>query len=179
MSVSNDGLRRTFSALAHLRLSPGPSADGRSRIAAGLAAGITEAVTVVTTMEVLKVRLQGQKSKAGDAPKYRNAAHAAYLIARDEGPRALTKGMTLTALRQATNVSGNSDLLHVKDNHLTILAVNLTTYTKLNHVLHDWQPMYKDQELPGFQTALCGLIAGAAGPMSNAPVDTLSRFNLS
>ena len=66
---------------------PGPSADGRSRIAAGLAAGITEAVTVVTIMEVLKVRLQGQKSKAGDALKYRNAAHAAYLIARDEGPR--------------------------------------------------------------------------------------------
>lgn len=87
-----------------------PSADRRSRHAAGLAAGITEAVTVGTPTEVLKVRLQGQKSgnqKAGDGPKYRNVAHAAYLIAKDEGPRALFKGMSLTALRQATNVSGN------------------------------------------------------------------------
>ena len=77
---------------------------------AGLAAGITEAVTVVTTMEVLKVRLQGQNGSnsgtAGHVPKYRNAAHAAYLIAREEGPQALFKGMSLTALRQATNVSG-------------------------------------------------------------------------
>ena len=61
-------------------------------------------------MDVLKVRLQGQSvsngGKAGHVPKYRNAAHAAYLIARDEGPQALFKGMSLTALRQATNVSG-------------------------------------------------------------------------
>ena len=70
-------------------------------------------------MEVLKVRLQGQSSnnnrKASHVPKYRNAAHAAYLIARDEGPRALFKGMSLTALRQATNVSGNFRLLCAKD----------------------------------------------------------------
>ena len=130
-------------------------------------------------MEVLKVRLQGQKNKAGDAPKYRNAAHAAYVIAKDEGPQALFKGMSLTALRQATNVSGNSVLLRAKDNHLTLFAVNLTTYTKLNHLLHDWQSIPKDQELSAFQTALCGLVAGAAGPMSNAPVDTLSEFKLS
>ncbi|CAF9909739.1 hypothetical protein IMSHALPRED_008456 [Imshaugia aleurites] len=143
---------------------------------AGLAAGITEAVTVVTTMEVLKVRLQGQKRKAGDAPKYRNAAHAAYVIVKDEGPKALFKGMSLTALRQATNVSGNPVLLRAKDNHLTLLAVNLTTYTKLNHLLHDWQSIPKNQELSAFQTALCGLVAGAAGPMSNAPIDTLKTL---
>lgn len=94
-----------------------PSANMRSRRAAGLAAGITEAVTVVTTMEVLKVRLQGQKSSSkngGEVPKYRNAAHAAYLIAKDEGPQALFKGMSLTALRQATNVSGKIHLLYIE-----------------------------------------------------------------
>lgn len=94
-----------------------PTNNGVYHRAAGLAAGITEAVTVVTTMEVLKVRLQGQKSsnrEIGDVPKYRNAAHAAYTIARDEGPKALFKGMSLTALRQATNVSGNIDLLSMR-----------------------------------------------------------------
>ena len=70
----------------------------------------------------------------------------------------------------------NPNLVSVKNNYLTP-AVNLTTYTKLKQGLHDWQPRYEDQELPGFQTALCGLVAGAAGPMSNAPIDTLSAFS--
>lgn len=35
-----------------------------------------------------------------DIPKYRNAPHAAYTIVREEGVRALYKGVTLTALRQ-------------------------------------------------------------------------------
>lgn len=35
-----------------------------------------------------------------DIPKYRNAPHAAYTIVREEGIRALYKGVTLTALRQ-------------------------------------------------------------------------------
>lgn len=78
------------------------------RVAAGLAAGVTEAVTIVTPMEVLKVRLQAQGSAVaeGKAPKYRNAAHAAYLVVKEEGPTALFSGLSLTAVRQATNVSG-------------------------------------------------------------------------
>lgn len=129
-------------------------------------------------MEVLKVRLQGQKSsnkEAGEVPKYRNAAHAAYIIAKDEGPQALFKGMSLTALRQGTNVSGKMTFFTWNmDNYLTRPAVNMTTYTKLKQNLHAWQPIYEGQDLPSIQTALCGLIAGAAGPMSNAPIDTLS-----
>jgi hypothetical protein len=35
-----------------------------------------------------------------DIPKYRNAPHAAYTIVKEEGVRALYKGVTLTALRQ-------------------------------------------------------------------------------
>lgn len=35
-----------------------------------------------------------------DIPKYRNAPHAAYTIIREEGVRALYKGVALTALRQ-------------------------------------------------------------------------------
>lgn len=35
-----------------------------------------------------------------DIPKYRNAPHAAYTIIKEEGVRALYKGVTLTALRQ-------------------------------------------------------------------------------
>lgn len=73
---------------------------------AGLGAGVTEAVLVVTPMEVVKIRLQAQQHSLADpleAPRYRNAGHAVYAIVREEGFGALYRGVTLTALRQATN----------------------------------------------------------------------------
>lgn len=74
--------------------------------AAGLGAGVTEAVAVVTPMEVVKIRLQAQQHSLVDpleTPRYRNAAHAVYTIVREEGLIALYQGVSLTALRQATN----------------------------------------------------------------------------
>ena len=74
--------------------------------AAGLGAGTTEAVFVVTPMEVVKIRLQAQHHSLADPleqPVYRNAGHAVYKIIREEGFSALYRGVTLTALRQATN----------------------------------------------------------------------------
>lgn len=76
---------------------------------AGLAAGTTEAVAVVTPMEVVKIRLQAQSHSLADpleVPRYRNAAHAVYTIVREEGFTTLYRGVTLTALRQATNQGG-------------------------------------------------------------------------
>jgi solute carrier family 25 citrate transporter 1 len=70
---------------------------------AGLAAGITEAVTVVTPMEVVKIRLQAQQHSMVDVtviPRYRSATHALYTILESEGFRALYRGISLTALRQ-------------------------------------------------------------------------------
>jgi hypothetical protein len=70
---------------------------------AGLAAGVTEAVAVVTPMEVIKIRLQAQHHSMADPldiPKYRNAAHATYTLVKEEGFGALYRGISLTALRQ-------------------------------------------------------------------------------
>jgi hypothetical protein len=70
---------------------------------AGLAAGVTEAVAVVTPMEVIKIRLQAQHHSMADPldiPKYRNAAHALYTVLKEEGIGALYRGVSLTALRQ-------------------------------------------------------------------------------
>ena len=61
---------------------------------------------VVTPMEVVKIRLQAQQHSLADpleAPRYRNAGHAVYKIVREEGFSTLYRGVTLTALRQATN----------------------------------------------------------------------------
>ena len=74
-------------------------------------------------MEVIKVRLQSQTSQKGNlahAPKYRNTVHALCTIIREEGVSALYRGASLTALRQATNVSGVSAFL-LRDPRLDLL----------------------------------------------------------
>ncbi|KAG6381974.1 mitochondrial carrier domain-containing protein [Boletus reticuloceps] len=124
---------------------------------AGLAAGTSEAIAVVCPMEVVKIRLQAQQHSLVDPleiPRYRNAAHAVYTIVREEGFSTLYRGVSLTALRQATNQ-----------------GANFTAYQELKKVAHRYQPHLV--ELPSYQHMIIGLISGAMGPFSNAPIDTI------
>ena len=89
-----------------------------------------------------------------DIPRYRNAAHAAYTVVREEGFRTLYRGVTLTALRQSTNQ-----------------AVNFTAYTYFKQYALMYQPHL--EELPSYQHLVLGLVSGAMGPLSNAPIDTI------
>ncbi|KAK0511301.1 hypothetical protein JMJ35_005874 [Cladonia borealis] len=133
--------------------------SGEATFFAGLGAGITEAVAVVTPMEVIKIRLQAQHHSMADpldVPKYRNAAHAAYTVLKEEGVGAVYRGVSLTALRQGTNQ-----------------AVNFSAYTEFKALLQRSQPAYHDKELPSYQTMVIGLVSGAMGPLSNAPIDTI------
>jgi solute carrier family 25 citrate transporter 1 len=110
-------------------------------------------------MEVVKIRLQGQYHSMADPldiPKYRNAAHALFTVLREEGVGALWRGVSLTALRQGSNQ-----------------AVNFTAYTEFKEILQKWQPEYESSPLPSYQTTLIGLVSGAMGPLSNAPIDTI------
>ncbi|KAH9975573.1 succinate/fumarate mitochondrial transporter [Lactifluus volemus] len=124
---------------------------------AGLGAGTTEAVLVVNPMEVVKIRLQAQMHSLADpleTPQYRNAGHAVYKLVREEGFSVLYRGVTLTALRQATNQ-----------------GANFTAYQELKKFAHRQQPELSD--LPTYQHMIIGLISGAMGPFSNAPIDTI------
>lgn len=115
-------------------------------------------------MEVIKIRLQAQHHSMADPldiPKYRNAAHALYTVIKEEGPSALYRGVSLTALRQGTNQ-----------------AVNFTAYSYLKSYLQqrlhaEEQEGPSSSELPSYQTMLIGLVSGAMGPLSNAPIDTI------
>ena len=116
-------------------------------------------MVVVTPMEVVKIRMQAQYHSLSDpldVPKYRSAPHAALTVLREEGINALWRGVSLTALRQGTNQ-----------------AVNFTVYTELKEMLQRYQPQYESVNLPGYQTTVIGLISGAMGPFSNAPIDTI------
>lgn len=133
--------------------------SGKATFLAGLAAGVTEAVAVVTPMEVVKIRLQAQHHSMADpldVPKYRNAAHALYTVVKEEGAGALYRGVSLTALRQGSNQ-----------------AVNFTAYTYFKEALRKYQPELEGGNLPGWQTTVIGLVSGAMGPLSNAPIDTI------
>lgn len=88
---------------------PDGSISSPATFVAGLSAGVTEAVLVVTPMEVVKIRLQAQHHSMADPldiPKYRNAAHCLYTVVKEEGVGALWRGVSLTALRQGTNQAG-------------------------------------------------------------------------
>ena len=131
---------------------------GSANFLAGLASGVTEAVAVVTPMEVVKIRLQGQHHSMADpldVPKYRNAAHALFTVVKEEGFGALYRGVSLTALRQGTNQ-----------------AANFTAYTELKEILQQRQED-PSAPLPSWKTSLIGLISGAVGPFTNAPIDTI------
>ncbi|OWZ66769.1 hypothetical protein AYX15_02091 [Cryptococcus neoformans] len=139
---------------------PDGSISSKATFLAGLGAGATEAVAVVTPMEVVKIRLQAQQHSLADPldiPRYRNAAHAAFTIVREEGIATLYRGVSLTALRQATNQ-----------------GVNFTAYQQFKKWAMDFQPQHKESgQLPSWQTMILGLVSGALGPFSNAPIDTI------
>lgn len=51
--------------------------------------------------------------------------------------------------------------------------MNFTAYTEFKEILQRWQPEYANSNLPSYQTTLIGLVSGAMGPLSNAPIDTI------
>ncbi|KAI0015047.1 mitochondrial carrier [Xylariomycetidae sp. FL0641] len=151
----------SFEAYKQLLANPETrTVSGGGTFVAGLAAGVTEAVAVVTPMEVVKIRLQAQHHSMADpldVPKYRNAAHACYTVVKEEGAGALYRGVSLTALRQGSNQ-----------------AVNFTAYTYFKEALLRHQPdLPAGAQLPSWQTTVIGLVSGAMGPLSNAPIDTI------
>ncbi|KAK2613476.1 hypothetical protein N8I77_000389 [Diaporthe amygdali] len=117
----------------------------------GLAAGMTEAVLIVTPTDVLKIRLQTAHSN-----DRRNPAQALAGIIRNEGPTALWSGVGLTAARQGTNQ-----------------AANFLAYQTIRRSLLDLQPQHQKEGLPAWQVALNGFFAGSLGPMVNSPIDAL------
>lgn len=163
--------------------------SGTATFFAGLSAGVTEAVAVVTPMEVVKIRLQGQYHSMADpldVPKYRNAAHACFTIVKEEGVGALYRGVALTALRQGSNQAGELGGLVVAKRWPIVrrlimwATVNFTAYSYFKTWLQEWQKDTLKAEsggggsnLPGYQTAFIGLVSGAMGPLSNAPIDTI------
>jgi len=108
-----------------------------------------------------------------EIPQYRNAGHAVYKIIREEGFKALYRGVSLTALRQATNQGGVGSKMTLFRTSWTngSSGVNFTAYQELKKLAANLQPDV--EQLPSYQHMVIGLISGAMGPFSNAPIDTI------
>lgn len=74
-----------------------------SRLLAGLGAGVSEALLIVTPFEVVKTRLQQQKGVDRSAFKYHGPIHTALTVTREEGVARLWSGATATTIRQGSN----------------------------------------------------------------------------
>jgi solute carrier family 25 citrate transporter 1 len=134
---------------------------GRSNQAtflAGLGSGLTEAILVVTPAEVCKIRMQSQYHSLVDPAqrehrKYRNVIQTAFTITREEGIKALYKGLVPTMLRQGCNQ-----------------AVNFTAYSYIKKKTMEVQGT---TELASWQSLLIGGVSGGMGPMVNNPLDVV------
>lgn len=114
---------------------------------AGMGAGVTEAIFIVTPFEVVKTRLQQQKGLDKSMLKYKNPLHCATTILGQEGGRALWKGLVPTMTRQGLNqcfLFGSYDLLKT-----ALWGVE------------------RDSAISSAQAMLTGIIAGMIGPIIN------------
>ncbi|PSC74855.1 Isocitrate lyase [Micractinium conductrix] len=74
-----------------------------ARLGAGLGAGVSEALLIVTPFEVVKTRLQQQRGNDRALLKYKGPVHTALMVAREEGVMKLWSGATATTIRQGSN----------------------------------------------------------------------------
>ncbi|KAF1357361.1 mitochondrial carrier [Lizonia empirigonia] len=142
----------SFEAYKSFLALPDGSHPAHRLLIAGLAAGVTESVLVVTPMEMVKIRLQSQKGTA----KPKRAIQIVLDIARYEGISKLWTGISLTSLRQGTNQ-----------------AANFSVYSYLKSYVLESEGGKYTSTLPSYQTALIGLVSGSVGPFCNAPIDTI------
>lgn len=136
------------------RSSDGTLTDG-ARLGAGLGAGVTEAMVIVTPFEVIKTRLQQQRGLAKEALKYRGTVGTALTVAREEGPLALWNGATATVVRQGSNQ----------------MSMFYSKYM-LDRLV--WDKKEGDGKvLAPWQSMTSGFVAACIGPVLNNPFDVV------
>eukprot|EP00744_Colponema_vietnamica_P002336 GILI01003685.1.p1 GENE.GILI01003685.1~~GILI01003685.1.p1 ORF type:complete len:333 (+),score=91.82 GILI01003685.1:244-1242(+) len=122
-----------------------------SQLLAGMGAGTAEAVLVVTPMETIKVRLIHDQLSA--KPKYRGFVHGVTSIFKEHGFNGVYKGLGPTIAKQGSNQ-----------------AIRFFVYDKVKGFLESFHPGKAANPL---ETALSGVVAGAASVIGNTPIDVI------
>lgn len=126
-----------------------------SRLMAGLGAGVSEAMLIVTPFEVVKTRLQQQRGVDRSKLKYHGPIHTALTVSREEGVSRLWSGATATTIRQGSNQMSLFWGKAVIDSAL-------------------WGKRDNDGKvLTPVQSATSGFAAACIGPVLNNPFDVV------
>ena len=128
-------------------MSEGGKTTYLQNLVAGLAAGVTEAVLVVTPFEVVKTRMQAQVNREKDP------LSAAARILKKEGVAGFWKGGAPTAFRQGTN--------------------QMSMFSTYSFLREHWWKVGEKESLSPYQAACSGIIAGMVGPLLNCPADVI------
>jgi solute carrier family 25 citrate transporter 1 len=146
-----------FGTFGYIKNLMGGSSDGQSEamknFTAGLAAGLLEAMLIVTPFEVVKTRLQKQEGLQN--LKYRGPVHVVTTMVREEGPGSLWKGVIPTMIRQGSNQAFNFMTFAFIQRHLFNRVEGESSHQQA------WQPFVN------------GLLASVVGPMLNCPMDVV------
>lgn len=118
---------------------------------AGLCAGASEAIFVVTPMETIKVKFINDQRSTN--PKYKGFFHGVTMITKEYGFRGVYQGLTPTILKQGSNQA------------IRFCAME---------TMKDW---YKggnqDVQIPKMVIGTFGAIAGALSVFGNTPIDVV------
>ncbi|KAL1925669.1 uncharacterized protein VTP21DRAFT_552 [Calcarisporiella thermophila] len=142
----------TFDAIANpLRDEKGRLTGTRSLIA-GIGAGITESVLVVTPTETIKTKLIHDQNQPH--PKYKGLVHGVTTIVREEGPGGVYRGLFPVMLRQSANS-----------------AVRFTVYSLLKQRVQIWLHLEPGKTPPAWATFGIGATAGVICVYTTMPLD--------
>lgn len=129
--------------------------DRLRNLGAGLMAGVTEAILIVTPFERVKTVLQQQIGMKKQALRYKGPVHAAMTIVREEGIGSLWNGAMPTIIRQASNQAALFASFPII---LSLFSDRVEGDGKHQAI---WKPF------------LTGLIAATIGPLLNCPMDVV------
>ncbi|XP_046738079.1 putative tricarboxylate transport protein, mitochondrial [Diprion similis] len=125
--------------------------NAQTRLLAGLCAGVSEAVLVVTPMETVKVKFINDQ-RSGN-PRYKGFFHGVSLIVKESGARGVYQGLVPTVMRQGSNQAIRFFVMET---------------------LKDWyRGGDNSKPVPKLLVGAFGAVAGAASVFGNTPIDVI------
>ncbi|KAG2224316.1 hypothetical protein INT45_012885, partial [Circinella minor] len=122
---------------------------------AGICTGITQAVTLVTPLEMIKVRQQTDLMNAAHERKYRGLIQTGSLIVKEEGLFALYNGLLATVARQSWG-----------------LVVKFSAYTEIK-AMFERASGEPDKQLAPWKHMVSGGLANILVGVLNSPPDVV------
>ncbi|KEP52225.1 CTP1 citrate transporter [Rhizoctonia solani 123E] len=128
-------------------------------LAAGLGAGMMEAIFAVTPSETIKTKLIDDSKLP--QPRFRGLIHGTGIIVREEGIRGVYRGLFPVMMRQGANS-----------------AVRFTTYSTLKQFVQSNMRLREGIPLPSSVTFGVGAVAGLVTVYTTMPLEQVPLFTI-